>query len=347
MNNRPYVNAKSNNILEELMTELGHHLPEFQSYEGIAGIMLDGGLSRGFGDNLSEIDVVIFLHSQEYAEYQNKLTPTGLGITKIGGYLYDIKLLDYEEELRKDYDNVGLWDLSYARILYDPSGELQALFDRKLAKEAELSQAQGYMFEAWWNYRLAGDIWIQRQDALQGHYTLNFAVRPLISALFIANKEYIPHDKWLIHMSRTLSWLPDHYEVKLKQMMSAGDLSMDSLVLRQQAIHELWQEIDARLCYLGEYHKDLNFMHSNLYDNLKSIYQRQNLSLSEWMEDHSVGELNYEPYRSVLKLEEGTIRFNRQRAERLSEDDLYNWFYEIVRAVIAEEEWTISEKLQY
>ena len=59
---RPYVQAKGMNRVQELKEELRKHLPLFQQYEGLAGIMLDGGMSREFADSLSEIDVVLFLH---------------------------------------------------------------------------------------------------------------------------------------------------------------------------------------------------------------------------------------------------------------------------------------------
>lgn len=126
---RPYVQAKGINRVQELKEELQKQLPLFKQYEGIAGIMLDGGISRGFADALSEIDVVLFLHREQFEQYHSKLTPTALGITMLDGYLYDIKLCCYEEEMECAYGQVELWDLSYAQILYDPKGELQHLFD--------------------------------------------------------------------------------------------------------------------------------------------------------------------------------------------------------------------------
>ena len=45
----------------------------------------------------------------------------------IDGYLYDIKLEDYEAALAREYPMVALWDLSYAQIVYDPQEKLAAL----------------------------------------------------------------------------------------------------------------------------------------------------------------------------------------------------------------------------
>lgn len=132
------------------MDELQKQLPLLRQYEGIARIILDGGMSRGFADDLSEIDVVVFLHREQFDDYHNKLTPTALGITMINHYLYDIKLCCYEEELERTYGQIELWDLSYAEILYDPQRKLQHLFDVKLKETVTPDDAGGYLFQAWW-----------------------------------------------------------------------------------------------------------------------------------------------------------------------------------------------------
>lgn len=235
---RPYVQAKGTNRVKEFMDELQKQLPLFQQYEGIAGIMLDGGMSRGFADDLSEIDVVVFLHRKQFDDYHNKLTPTALGITMINHYLYDIKLCCYEEELERTYGQLELWDLSYAEILYDPQRKLQHLFDVKLKETVTPDDAGGYLFQAWWYYRLAGDIWITREDCTQGHFILNAAITPLLSALYVINGEYIPHEKWIIHMSRSLRWLPKNYTQLLEQLFCIRDFSLESLKERQTVFHE-------------------------------------------------------------------------------------------------------------
>ena len=89
-----------------------------------------------------------------------------MGITVIDGYLYDIKLVNYEDELERSYDSTALWDLSYADILYDPEGKIAEFKSRKLTCTVDIDSDGGLLWEAYWNYRLAGDIWIYRQDTM-------------------------------------------------------------------------------------------------------------------------------------------------------------------------------------
>ncbi len=120
------------------MNSLNKNISKIKEFNNIAGIMLDGGMSRGYADYLSEIDVVIFLHDNAFKGYNRKKTPNSLGITMLDDYLYDVKTINYEEELQRDYDSTALWDLSYAKIIYDNNGELKTLFDKKLEKKSEL-----------------------------------------------------------------------------------------------------------------------------------------------------------------------------------------------------------------
>lgn len=332
MKNRPIVSISKDNCLNELLHALNNNMTKFKEFDQIAGIMLDGGMSRGYADYLSEIDVVIFLHDAAYRSYKEKKTPVSLGIMKMNGYLYDVKTVNYEEELIRDYDSTALWDLSYAKIIYDYNGELQALFDKKLDRKSEEAQAEGVMFQAWWSYRLAGDIWLHREDAQQGHYCLNNAIKPLISSLFLANREYIPHDKWLIHMSRTLEWKPENYNILLAEILSSGDMSLESLSKRQQSMEKLWNAVDAHLCEIIGLNNGLKLMQRGLYLTLKAAAEKGEFTLEEWNKFSNLEALNYEPFYSFARIEEGRVIIDLEEMNEIGEKDMYDWFLDIVKA---------------
>lgn len=228
----------------------------------------------------------------------------------IDGYLYDIKLVNYQEELKRELDFVEQWDLSYAKILYDPEGKMADYISKKISPPVDISRASGLLWSAYWSYKLAGDIWIHRQDVLQGHYVFNSAIKPLISALFIANKEYIPHDKWLVHMSRSLLWKPDDWDALLLGTMNTGALSLQSLINRQQCIEKLWSEINHKLCVMSNFYNQLDFVQKSNYESL-----------------------NYEPFHSLFQRVGDRIIFNKNRLLSLKSDDMYMWMYQIANEV--------------
>jgi hypothetical protein len=226
---RPTVQIKAANQITALRRHLDGVLPRLKSFPGIVGITLNGGLSRGYGDHLSEVDVTLYLTPESFKMWQNGKTPIALGITVIDGQLYDIKAANYAAEREREWEEVALWDASYAEILYDPEKLVQELLAEKLAVDLDPGRAEALLMRCWWHFELAGEIWIQRGDALQGHLMLNQALIPLVEALFVANGERIPHEKWLLHMSRSLAWKPEAWERRLGSAMSTADLTLRSV----------------------------------------------------------------------------------------------------------------------
>ena len=109
---------------------------------------------------------------------------------------------------------------------------------------------------------------------MQGHYVFNNAIKPLVSALFIVNREYIPHDKWLIHMSRSLAWKPDSWEKDLQGALNTGDFSVRSLEERQMCIDRLWNGMNDRLCEMTGTDDRLNFVRKAGYESLKKLIEK-------------------------------------------------------------------------
>lgn len=328
---RPYVKLDSENIVEKLLSELKKNMSRILSFDEIIGVMLDGGLSRGYGDHLSEIDVVIYLNKEQFLNYKKNKTPVPLGITKIDGYLYDIKIENYEDVLKRDFDMVALWDMSYGKVIYDPNNKLTELIKEKLSKPINRSQAEGLMFNAWWSYRLAGDIWINRNDITQGHFVLNNAIKPLISALFIANDEYIPHDKWIIHMSRTLDWKPGNWDDILVNIFSTGNFDLQSLISRQEIIHKLWTIIDIKL--KEKIDLSVHYMQKYFFDTLELLIEKEKITIEEWEKISGFDILNTQPFHDIIYIKDETIYVDKNKIVSLGPEDMYEWFYEVLDGV--------------
>lgn len=333
---RPYVNLKSENKINDFMLALQNNIKKFEDLEGVVGITLNGGMSRGYADYLSEIDIVIYLDRKNYELWNNGKSPISLGITKIGKYLYDIKILNLDEEKQRLWDNVALWDLSYARILYDPKGEIKQLISDKLVNKPEPLQAEGLLFSCWWYFKLTGDIWIHRGDAVQGHYMMNNAVTKLLEALFIANGEYIPHEKWIIHFSRTLHWTPIEWDRKIFEAMSTGNLSLESLIKRQEVIEKLWEEIDSYIIKKECPCFKLKIMQKTFYDLLKLLIRNEYVTIEEWGKNASISLLSAEPFFSCVTVIDEKIILDKEKALSIKPEALYYWHYEVLDEALIE-----------
>ncbi|HWI61238.1 MAG TPA: hypothetical protein VNT75_05360 [Symbiobacteriaceae bacterium] len=331
---RPVVQVPTENRLAQLREHLNKTLPRFIALPGAEGITLNGGMSRGYADHLSEVDVTIYLTEDEYDRYQRGLTQLTAGIVIIDGQLYDIKLCSLSAELGAQWPDVARWDASYAEILHDPQGKVAALYAKHLAEAPQVGGAGGPLFECWWHYHLAGNIWIHRRDGLQAHLILNRAIEPLVKSLFIANGEYVPHEKWLIHMSRTLAWRPEAWEERLGAALTIAAPTVETALERQRVIKELWDEIDryvvSKCCPKGY---PLRLMHKGFYELLMWLVERGEVTLAEWTARARGATLSAAPFNDCVTLDGDTVRLDRERLLALKQSDLDPWFYEVVAAV--------------
>jgi hypothetical protein len=332
---RPAVKITTPNLLATLRAHFDRILPRFAALPGVVGITLNGGMSRGYADQLSEVDVTLYLDPDTYRRWQAGNAPFGAGIQVIDGLLYDLKLLNIEEEWARNWEMVTRWDMSYAEIVHDPTRQIAALCAEKLKERPQPLEAGGPLFAAWWYFELAGNIWIHRADPLQGHMMLTQAVTELLKALFLSNAEYIPHEKWLLHMSRTLAWTPSDWEKRLTSALCDLVPSVEGLRRRQQTIRVLWQDIDRHIVdtQLQDYPSGLNVSHHFFYTLLAWLVKDSPVSVADWQGRAGLDMLNSAPFNACVRLEGDSITLDRDRLARLTVNDVYTWHYAIVEAV--------------
>jgi hypothetical protein len=330
---RPTTQIDKPNQIKTLLAHLHDNLPAFSTLSGVIGITLNGGLARGYGDHLSEIDITFYLESKTYTDWQHGNAPIGVGIQRLNGALYDIKIVDFAQEDVESWSTDARWDASYAQILHDPTDGIGKLLEENLQHRPAPSDADGVMFSAWWHFRLAGDIWIYRDDPLQAHFILNQAVTELVKAVYIANKEFIPHEKWLIHMSRTLQWTPDNWITRLTQIICDLSPDIQNVEVRQRHIATLWDEIDRYITSTMGDQYPLKVMHKTFYELLMMLIENISVSTDKWKDIADLSLLNHAPFNLCVSVHEKSITLDHAKCIALSPDDLYAWHYDIVKAV--------------
>lgn len=357
MPKRPSVQLTTPNDVAALRHHLMTLLPQLQALPGVIGITLNGGLSRGYGDHLSEIDATLYLTNAAYMTWQQGQSPISTGITILnspqsksandtlvegvnaqskwgkGGQLYDINVVDYQAEVTESWSSDACWDASYAEILYDPDGLIAQLYAEKLANPPAPKEAQALLMSCWWYYRLAGDIWLYRGDALQGHHMMHQAVITLVKALFVANREWIPHEKWLIHMSRTLAWQPADWANRLQQAFGSGDGDLAMVEKRQQVIDTLWSEVDYYLIATYSPHLPVHFMQRSFYELLAQLSFDGTMSRATWEQAGGGTLYNVDPFHKVVTVVDDQIHLNRQRLLALGPTTMYEWHFAVVEAL--------------
>ncbi len=328
----PTPRVRSENRIDEFRKKLERILPILEGVDDLVGITLDGGMARGFVDELSQIDVTLFLGRDGFRRLEEGRFPISTGITGMEGQLCDIKAVDFEHEMNRGWAPMELWNLSNAEILHDPEDKIRKLREEKLEGGPELATAERKMFSSWWYFKLAGDIWIQRGDPVQGSMMMNKAVIDLTKALFIANGEYVPHEKWLINLSYSLAWKPERWEVRLKSSLHPGEFEGGDLEKSQQEIEGLWEEVDERLKEMNCPDLPVKFMQRTPFRLMRWLIEEGEIDTSSWEEKAGMDMLSRDPFHPVTAVFQGRIALDRERLYSIRPSDMYSWQYKILEA---------------
>lgn len=328
---RPKPQISKPNHHDDLIHHLHSQLPYFTSLNGIVGVSLNGGLARGYGDHLSEIDITLFLDDATYPLWQQGESAIGIGIQVINGALYDIKYISLEIEPVQSWSADMRWDASYAKLLYDPTHIIATALAENNKFKPRVKEASSLMFEAWWYFDLACNIWLHREDYLQANLMLNQAVNTLLKALFVVNQEFIPHIKWLVHMTYTLNWKPDNWFSHLKQVIHIPALNSASTQQRQQNIRALWQSINDYA--MSQIESDILLMQLSFYDLMQLLVQHTTVSKEEWLSHVPLDLVNQAPFNLCVQISDNQIILQQDKLLSISPNQLYIWHYEIIEVI--------------
>lgn len=330
---RPGPHIDAENLCQQLRQHLDGVLPRLTGLEGVVGVTLSGGVSRGYADHQSEIDVTLYVDAKVLADWERRGSPITMGISVIEGQLYDVKFTSLEKEKAGTWEDGGLWDASYAEVLYDPHGNVADLLREKLSTPVDSTRVEDYLGTSWWYLDLAVSQWVHRRDVPQGNVMLNQSVTPLVQALFVLNSEYVPHEKWLFHFSTDLDWQPQEWSRRLPGCVMPADRAVSGLASRQEIVRSLWVEIDTE--YRRRHHPDLPIESTKrlAYTWLRQLVLQGEMTIIEWRSGTGEEIPNTDPFHAIMTVEGDRLLLDRDRFRSITAEDMYEWPFSVVEAV--------------
>ncbi len=341
---RPKPRIKSPNRIQDLLIKTNEIVSEvLQSVNEIMGVVLIGGLSRGYGDELSEIDLKFFLHKKDFEKWMSSgaVFPSGDSLFK--GHYVDFDFVCFEDEMDEDWSDYKVWDASTAKILYDPKGLIRDLFRLKIVfpkKKKEALLMKYILTYGVYFYDLVVQQWQHRGDLLAAHHCLNNALDSLIKTVFLINDEFIPFEKWALNLSYSLPWLPKDWEIRITKAMLVQEISETDVERRKSMIAALFKEVYCKL--VGEERCDLDWIELIKYEALVTLRQNKRMKLEEFQKRYgaSLGAsmLVMEPLFSLLSVKEKNggkyVYFDEQKLKTLNWDALLDWDKRLVRKLL-------------
>jgi hypothetical protein len=290
---------------------------EILKYKGVIGITLGGGLSRGYGDDFSEIDLNIYLEDDVYHEWIIGKGPIPHGDALWEESWVDIAFYSYKNELNENWNLVRKWDASYNIILFDPEDKIKILFNDKDV----FSSPEKYdlAFKCFQECEYLGDLvvrqWIERLDPLSANQLLNFGISGLIGMIFLANDEYPPHPKWALNYSYSLKWLPRDWKERISKVILTKEVSLNEAKRRLRLFIQLYEDCKEKI--YGKEFRNLGYITISTMEEMQFIIDNSPIQIEKFAESFDLKHLSYEPLfeftEMVTKKNNKLITFNKEK----------------------------------
>lgn len=273
---RPRPSVSSPNKYDDYFRQAQAFADRFAVHEGMVGVLLAGGVARGYADRFSELDLAVYLTRTHFENWiQRGLAPFPEGDSCVNGWHVDFDYFCYEDEIEAEWEPVKRWDRSYAVVLHDPQGLMQEMLARKaVLTEEEKRRLTSRHLILYGDYfcNLVVPSWLHRGDPLAAHHCLNTALDSLIKAVFLANDELIPFDKWTLNLSYTLAWTPRDWRERVKQAMLVREVSRADVERRCALIRDLFAECKERL--VGGKRESLDVIETHKLEMIRYVRER-------------------------------------------------------------------------
>ena len=135
----------------------------------------------------------------------------------------------------------------------------------------------------------------------------------MIKAVFLANDELIPFEKWTLNLSYTLAWLPVHWRERTEQALMVKEMSEGDIDRRRELIGDLLTECATRL--IGESAKGLAPIEARKLEILRVLRERGSMPASAFDRRFGLRKCIQSPFFSLVGRE------NREGQEWLVFDE--------------------------
>ncbi len=239
---------RGNNQIKKFKQVAQKLVSEISQLDGVCSIVFLGGLTRGFADKFSDVDLIVFLNKNDN-QLKRQIRTIGSREEQSSGLDIDLGIRFFDNFKKLKWHEVDMWDFSHAEVAFDPQGKLADLLGKKLTVPQRfwLERIAEYAEYLKWyccppeeNVGTVAEAWIHRGDLASAHFCLNYAVDLIVRMMFALNREFLPAPKWMLFYSHGLKWLPTGYKKLLEEALTIKSLSETDFKRRTIAVRKLW-----------------------------------------------------------------------------------------------------------
>lgn len=219
--------------------------------QDVAGVVFTGGLARGFMDEYSDIDIMVFLRKENNVT-RKQIRQIDSEEQQLADVDMDVEVHTIEAYMKKKWNEIDRWSFSKADIVFDSNDVVKQLFDGKLIVSNEFwirriavcgEYVKWYCCPFSEGVDTMAEAWIDRGDLLSAQYCLNYSLDAMLNIVFALNKEFVPPAKWKLFYSYNLRWLPANYKTLIEEILTTQTFSEGNFQRRLKALRTLWRGI--------------------------------------------------------------------------------------------------------
>lgn len=244
------AHLKGDNQIKKFRQIAQRLISKISKHENVTGIIFLGGLTRGFVDKHSDLDVAVLLDGEDRT-LRKKILNIATMESRQSAIDIDLEIFQFKKFRTERWNEVDKWDASNAQIAFDPTGAVKHVLKTKVKVPKDfwirrIAISAEYM--KWYccppreDVSTIAESWIDRGDLLSAHYCLNYAIDLLLETVFALNREYLPPKKWRIFCFKNLKWLPKNHRL-LDEAVRVKNLSAQDLGRRLKALRTMWTAV--------------------------------------------------------------------------------------------------------
>jgi hypothetical protein len=198
------VKYKGKNRYNEFLSAAKIISEKVSKIEGVVGILATGGIGRGYCDDYSDLDLIVYVDDKRVKEIEKYIA--------VGSLIYKDIMLDtpvesYQKVLKykspsKYWSQVMRWDRENSQILFDTEHKIENLLKEKLVfpdwEQKELLKKCSDGVENYLKYNF--EMWEKRGSLTNLADSLIKATEYIILWIYAKNKKFQPYlAKWLFY----------------------------------------------------------------------------------------------------------------------------------------------------
>ncbi len=198
------VKYRNRNRYGEFLSAAKTISKKISQIDGVFGILATGGLGRGYCDDYSDLDLIIYVDDNKVKEIEKFIA---IGFLMHKGISIDTPVVSYQKAKRNKspsryWSQVMRWDRENSQVLFDPNDRIKDMLKKKLvfpvSEQKRLLRKHRREAEEYLIYNF--ETWEKRGELTNVAHALIHAAESIILWIYAKNKKFQPYlPKWLFY----------------------------------------------------------------------------------------------------------------------------------------------------